>query len=111
MSQFVRANSFRKNRLSVASKVAIQMNVKSGGVGWSIDTESKSLRSKRSACGAFSTSKGSKGFTISFVGMLNSQSTKVYSNYHLNLKRKEEVPANFFLESFYDWIKKFFKEN
>jgi hypothetical protein len=38
--------------------------------------------------GAFSISKGKKGFTLAFVGSLNSENTKVFNWCNVGYKRK-----------------------
>jgi hypothetical protein len=60
-----------KNPLSAASKIAIQINQKVGGVAWEIVRKSDYLQKKKLMYGAFSISKGRKGFTLAFVGTIN----------------------------------------
>lgn len=59
-----------KNPLSAASKIIIQMNQKIGGQAWEIN-RSGFFAKRRGMYGAFSISKGKKGFTLAFVGSLN----------------------------------------
>lgn len=39
--------------------------------------------------GALSLSKGKGGFTLAFVGTINNQCTKVYSEVKMGIKKKE----------------------
>ena len=62
----------KKNPMSAASKIAIQMNQKIGGVAWKIQTEHEYFNKRNMMYGAFSISKGEKGTnTLAFVGTIN----------------------------------------
>ena len=91
-NQFVLTSSFKKNSLSVASKVGIQMNAKIGGVPWEIGNSNNYIKSKKFFYGAISTSKTSNTHTISFVGTVSPSCTKIYSNYWSGVKKKENIP-------------------
>lgn len=61
--------------------------------------------------GAFSISKGAKGFTLAFVGTLNNQNSKVFSQCKVGYKKKEDIPAADFHAIFLNWAKAYVKEN
>lgn len=61
--------------------------------------------------GAFSISKGKKGFTLAFVGTLNSENTRVFSFCKTGYPRKEAIPKNDFSQIYKDWAKSFVSEN
>jgi hypothetical protein len=61
--------------------------------------------------GAFSISKGKKGFTVAFVGTVNSECTKVVSYCKTGYKRKEDIPKADFDTIFLHWAKNFVMEN
>jgi hypothetical protein len=61
--------------------------------------------------GAFAISKGKKGFTLAFVGSLNSENTKVYNTCRIGYKRKEDIPKADFDVIFYNWAKCYVMEN
>lgn len=109
-SQFVLTSSFRKNAMSVASKVGIQINTKIGGIPWEIINSNKYIKSKRFCYGAISTSRTGSTNTISFVGSVSASCSKKYSNYWI-LKKKEDVPSEFYKETFHNWIKSYVVEN
>lgn len=57
--------------MAVASKILIQMNVKAGGVPWEVQKRHEYFKKKNVMYGALSISKGSKGYTLGFVGITN----------------------------------------
>lgn len=61
--------------------------------------------------GAFSLSKGKKGFTLAFVGSLNTKNTKVFSQCRIGYKRKEQIPQADFDSIFLNWAKNYVQEN
>lgn len=61
--------------------------------------------------GAFSISKGKKGFTLAFVGTLNSENTKVINYCKTGYKRKEDIPKADFDTIFLNWAKSYVQEN
>jgi len=61
--------------------------------------------------GAFSLSKGRKGFTLAFVGTLNSENTKVISYCKTGYKKKEDIPKVDFDAIFLNWAKNYVLEN
>ena len=91
-SQFAHVNTFKKNGMSVASKVGVQMNIKLEGVPWEVVTSNDYFRKKDCAFGGLATSKGKKGYAVSFVGSVNPAGTKHYSHYKVGVKRKEDIP-------------------
>lgn len=75
-SQFILRKSFdSKNRLSIASKVCIQMNVKLGFAPWSVGVSHKYFSKKNVMYGGISFSKGPKGYTLGFVGTTKNDCT------------------------------------
>jgi hypothetical protein len=90
--------------MSAASKIIIQMNQKVGGVTWEVN-RTEEFSKKKSMYGAFSISKGKRGFTLAFVGTLNSENTKVYSMCKIGYKRKEDIPKADFDAIFLNWAK------
>lgn len=76
-----------KNALSAASKIIIQMNQKIGGVAWEVKRE-KYFDERKVMHGAFSISKGKKGFSLAFVGTLNNQNTKMFNQCKVGYHRK-----------------------
>ncbi len=64
------------------------MNAKVGCVIWEVLKKNPYFEKKKLMYGAFSVSKGKKGFTLAFVGTLNSESTKVFSMCKVGLKKK-----------------------
>lgn len=57
--------------------------------------------------GAFSISKGKKGFTLAFVGTLNQENTKIYNYCKTGYARKEGIPKNDFNHIYKEWAKNF----
>jgi hypothetical protein len=74
-SQFVRKRTVTRkqkaNPLAAASMILIQMNQKMGGTAWEVQKKSEYIQKKKMMYGAFSISKGKRGFTLAFVGTLN----------------------------------------
>lgn len=96
--------------MSAASKIIIQMNQKVGGVTWEVE-RTDYFANRKSMYGAFSISKGPRGFTLAFVGTLNSENTKVFSMCKMGYKRKEDIPKADFDAIFYAWAKNYVMEN
>ena len=61
----------KKNVLSIASKVAVQMSCKAGSSPWLVVNEVPYFKNKKFAYASISSSKGKGGFTVSFVGTTN----------------------------------------
>lgn len=61
--------------------------------------------------GAFSISRGKKGFTLAFVGTLNAANTKVFTHCKVGYPRKEDIPAADFYGIFFNWAKTYVGEN
>lgn len=64
------------------------MNVKVGAVPWEVKKRHEYFKGKNVMYGALSISKGKKGNTLAFVGTINSDCTKVYSECQVNIKDK-----------------------
>lgn len=90
-SQFIRKRTLGnpKGAMSAASKIDIQMATKVGGTPWEVSKGHKYFEKKHIMYGALSLSKGKKGFTLAFVGTSSNDSTKVYSECKVGIKRKE----------------------
>lgn len=74
--------------MSAASKICIQMNVKVGATPWAVQTKHDYFKKRNCMYGAISLSKGSKGYTLAFVGTINNDCTKVYSDCRVNIQAK-----------------------
>ena len=61
--------------------------------------------------GALSISKGKKGFTLAFVGTINNECTKVFSDIKMNIKKKEEIPVATLEDLFINWAKSYYQTN
>lgn len=61
--------------------------------------------------GALSMSKGQKGFTLAFVGTINNECTKVFSDVKMNIKKKEEIPVDMLEDIFISWAKAYYQTN
>jgi aubergine-like protein len=99
-----------KSPMSAASKIIIQMNQKVGGVTWEVIRGSYFAK-KKCMYGAFSISKGKRGFTLAFVGTLNPENTKIFNSCKTGYKRKEEIPKADFDAIFMNWAKNYVMEN
>ncbi len=66
--------------MSAASKILLQMNIKVGGALWEVVKKHSYFDKKKIMYGAFSISKGKKGFSLAFVGTINNQCTKVFNS-------------------------------
>lgn len=89
-SQVIRRKTFKnfKGRMSTASKLCIQMNVKAGSTPWVVSLSHKSLKNRSIMYGAISISKGRRGYTLSFVGTISKDFAELYSNFKVNIKSK-----------------------
>lgn len=89
-SQVIRKKTFKnfKGRMSTASKLCIQMNVKAGSTPWTVNLNHKAFKSRNIMYGAISISKGKKGYTLSFVGTISKDFSELYSNYKINIQNK-----------------------
>jgi len=61
--------------------------------------------------GAFSISKGRKGFTLAFVGTTNPELTKVFTFCKVGYKKKEEIPKADLETIFINWAKSYVLSN
>lgn len=100
-----------KNPLSAASMILIQINQKIGGTAWEVVRKSEYLSTKKMMYGAFSISKGPKGYTLAFVGTLNSVSSKIFTYCKTGYKSKEDIPKADFEAALTKWAQNYFKEN
>jgi hypothetical protein len=99
-----------KNPMSAASKIIIQMNQKIGGIAWEV-VKKDYFDKKKAMHGAFSISKGKKGFTLAFVGTLNSENTKIFNYCKTGYRNKEDIPKADFDAIFMSWAKNYVSEN
>jgi aubergine-like protein len=100
----------KRKTLSAASKLIIQMNQKIGGVAW--ETNRSDYFNKRSCMhGAFSISRGKRGFTLAFVGTSNNANTKIYNQCKVGYPNKENIPAADFNAIFLGWAKSYVDEH
>lgn len=74
--------------MSAASKIIIQMNIKVGSVPWEVQKRHPFFKSRNIMYGALSVSRGHKGYTLAFVGTINAECTKVFSDCKVNIKDK-----------------------
>lgn len=88
------------------------MNVKVGATPWSVQTKNKYFRKKKVMYGAISLSKGAKGgYTLAFVGTINNDFTKVFSDCKLNIQARESIPVENLESIFIDWAKSYYQNN
>jgi hypothetical protein len=66
--------------MSAASKIVIQMNIKVGSVPWEVQKRHPYFKGKSMMYGALSVSKAKKGYTLAFIGTINSECTKIFSD-------------------------------
>lgn len=97
--------------MSAASKIAIQMNVKVGATPWQVQKRHDYFKKKTVMYGALSISKGKGGYTLAFVGTINPECTKVYSDCKLRIARKEDIPVDVLEKMFIEWAKAYFQLN
>ena len=64
------------------------MVMKAGGAIWKVIKTGTDMDKLRTMYGSFSISKGKSGFTLAFVGSLNSDYTKVFSYCKTGFPRK-----------------------
>ena len=95
--------------MSAASKIDIQISTKIGGTPWEVSKSHPYLSKKQVMYGALSLSKGKKGFTLAFVGTSSNDSTKVYSECKVGIKKKEEIPPQTLNSIFYNWARTYYK--
>lgn len=98
--------------MSAASKIAIQMNIKVGSVPWLVQKKHDYfIKNKNIMYGALSISKGGKGYTLAFVGTINGECTKVFSDCKVGIKDKENIPVEVLEDMFVNWAKGYFQTN
>ena len=99
-----------KSSMSAASKIILQMNQKVGGVIWRVKPGSD-MKKLNVMYGAFSISKGKRGFTLAFVGTRDKDHTKVFSFCKTGYPRKEDIPRKDFETIFLNWAKSYVQAN
>lgn len=87
------------------------MNVKVGSTPWEVQKRHPYFKGKNLMYGAMSLSKGKKGYTLAFVGTINSECTKVFSDCKIGIKDKENIPVDTLEEIYVSWAKHFFQTN
>lgn len=87
------------------------MSCKAGDAPWVIENQIPYFKSRNFAYSAISSSKGRKGFTLSFIGTINNSCTEVYSNYVLGIHKKEKIDGILLKIWFVNWIKKYYMKN
>ena len=85
------------------------MNAKLGLPLWEVPESLKAFGKKNIMYGAYSVSKGAKGFTLAFVGTIDQACSKVYSEAVVGIKRKEDIPETTFDSIFKNWAKNYYK--
>ena len=61
--------------------------------------------------GGLSLSRGTKGYTLAFVGTINQECTKVYSCAKMKIRRKEELSVALLQDIFVEWAKSYYQNN
>ena len=113
VSQVIRKRSLlsSKGSLSVASKICIQMNTKTGDAPWTIYNANDNINKRKIMYCGISFSKGPKGFTLGFVGTISKDFTELHSDSKCRIQAKEQVPVNVFETIFIEWAKKYYQNN
>lgn len=70
----------QKGRMSVASKIAMQMNAKVGHPLWVVKNQHPIWKNKTVAIAGIASSKGKKGTSIAFTGTTNPELDSFYSD-------------------------------
>ena len=96
--------------MSVASKLAMQMNAKMGHALWSIPNDHPELRKNTIAVGGIASSKGKKGTNIAFVGSTNKDLKSYFSDCKM-VKQKTDLSSALFSGLFLQWIQNWFMKN
>ncbi len=80
----IRKKTFRtdkeKAKMSAASKIASQMNVKRGMPVWQVSRQHVYFKNKNMMYCGITTSKGKNGTYLSFVGTVSDDCTQFYSD-------------------------------
>lgn len=97
--------------MSAASKIAIQMNVKVGSVPWEVQKRHAYFKDKKVMYGSLSLSKGKNGYTMAFVGTINNECTKVFSDCKIGIKDKENIPVKDLEDIYVNWARSFYTTN
>lgn len=87
------------------------MNVKVGSVPWQVEKRHPYFKGRNLMYGALSISKGDKGYTLAFVGTINSECTKVFSACKYGIKDKENIPVSEIKDIFVNWAKSYYQVN
>lgn len=94
--------------MSAASKIAIQMNIKVGCVPWEVQKRHPYFKSKSIMYGALSLSKGKNGYTMAFVGTINDECTRVFSDCKVGIKDKENIPVKDLEDIYINWARNYY---
>lgn len=78
--------------MSTAAKIIVQINQKMGGTAWKVIPKDAFTTKMKTMYGSFAISKGKSGYTLAFVGTLDSDFTKVFSYCKTGYKTKETIP-------------------
>jgi hypothetical protein len=100
-----------KSALSAASKIILQMNAKLGLPLWEVKSKHPYFKEKKTMYCSISLSKGSKGFTLGFVGTTSSNSSSIYAETKTGIKRKEDLPPGLLESIFTRWAKNYYQVN
>lgn len=79
------------------------MNIKAGSVPWEVQKRHEYFKGRKLMYGALSISKGKKGYTLAFVGTINNQCSRVYSECKTGIKDKENIPLDVLQRIFLNW--------
>lgn len=100
-----------KNPMSAASKIIVQMNQKIGGTAWEIIPEQGYTSKKKTMCGGIAISKGKRGFTLAFVGTIDTNFTRVFTWCKTGYKSKEAIPTADYEAMFINWARNYVSIN
>lgn len=64
------------------------MNIKVGAAPWEVTKAHPYFKNKNIMYGALSLSKGKGGFSLAFVGTINNECTKVFSDIKMGIPKK-----------------------
>lgn len=88
------------------------MNIKVGATPWAVQIKHDYFKKRNCMYGAISLSKGTKGkFTLAFVGTINNECTKVFSDCKVDISSKDSIPVKDLENIFVEWAKSFFQAN
>jgi hypothetical protein len=99
-----------KGGLSAASKIMMQMNVKSGHPLWIVPNYHSVWKGKTVAVAGLANSKGKGGITLGFVGTVNPELNLSFSDCKL-IKGKEGISTALYSSLFTQWLQNWFMGN